>query len=139
MRDRRPIRSPCSHPSRVLRTTAWRAAEGVKPSSCSEPISASCHTPSGRGSRNSPSTVRRVERAAGAPTDRRRRTSFTKRNLVVAAVGSRPRFRRVVQRQSQLPSKEKQEYLAAETITVWEGVRRLCSPIGPFLDAPPDD
>ena len=77
MRERRPTRSPSSQPSRALRTTAWRAAIGVKPSSCSAAISASCQAPSGRGSRNSPSTVSSVERAAGAPTERRRRTSST--------------------------------------------------------------
>src|SRR3954467_15123692 len=40
-------------------------------------MSASCHAPSGRCRTYSPSTVSSVERAAGAPTDRRRRTSFT--------------------------------------------------------------
>ena len=70
----------------MLRTTAWRAADGVNPSSRSEPISASCHAPSGRGSRYSPSTVSSVERAAGAPTDRRRRTSSTGGTLVDAAM-----------------------------------------------------
>ena len=83
IRERRPTRSPSSQPSRALRTTAWRAALGVKPSSRSEPISASCHAPSGRGSRNSPSTVSSVERAAGAPTERRRRTSSTRRDASV--------------------------------------------------------
>ena len=33
MRERRPTRSPSSQSSRALRTTAWRAADGVKPSS----------------------------------------------------------------------------------------------------------
>src|SRR4051812_7173215 len=85
MRERRPIPSPSSQPSRVLRTTACLAADGVNPSSRSEPISAWSHTPSGRGSRNSPSTVSSVDRAAGAPTDRRRRTSSTGGTLVDAS------------------------------------------------------
>ena len=63
IRDRRPTRSPSSQLSRALRTTAWRAALGVKPSSRSEPISASCHAPSGRGNRYSP----RHRCAAGGP------------------------------------------------------------------------
>ena len=86
IRERRPTRSPSSQFSRALRTTAWRAALGVKPSSRSEPISASCHAPSGRGSRNSPSTVSSVERAAGAPTERRRRTSSTGGTLACGAM-----------------------------------------------------
>ena len=86
IRDRRPIRSPSSQFSRALRTTAWRAADGVKPRSFRLPISASCHAPSGRGSRNSPRMVSSVERAAGAPTDRRLRTSSTARNLSCAAM-----------------------------------------------------
>src|SRR3954451_4694775 len=86
IRDRRPPRSPSSQSSRALRTTACRAALGVKPSRRSEPISASCHAPAGRGSRNSPSTVSSVERAAGAPTERRRRTSSTAGTLACAAM-----------------------------------------------------
>src|SRR3954451_22204580 len=86
IRDRRPPRSPSSQSSRALRTTACRAALGVNPSSRSEPISASCHAPSGRGSRNSPSTVSSVERAARAPTERRRRTSSTSGTLACAAM-----------------------------------------------------
>src|SRR4051812_40438963 len=86
IRERRPTRSPSSHSSRAERTTAWRAAEGVKPRSRSEPISASCHAPSGRASMNSPSTVSSVERAAGAPTERRRRTSSTRGTLACAAM-----------------------------------------------------
>src|SRR3954447_5860276 len=86
MRERRPTRSPSSQRSRALRTTAWRAADGVNPSSRSEPISASCHAPSGRGSRNSPSTVSSVERAAGAPTERRRSTSSKPGTLACAAM-----------------------------------------------------
>src|SRR3954447_4427336 len=47
---------------------------------------ASCPAPAARGSRYSPSTVSRVERAAGAPTDRRRSTSFTAVTLCSAAM-----------------------------------------------------
>src|SRR3954452_19417191 len=86
IRERRPTRSPSSQSSRALRTTAWRAALGVKPSSRSDPIRASCHAPSGRASMNSPSTVSSVERAAGAPTERRRRTSSTRGTLACAAM-----------------------------------------------------
>ena len=76
-RERRPWRSVRSHPAPTLRASAWRAACVLWPSVPSAPISVSCHTPPGTGRTYSPSIVSRTDRAAGAPTDRRRSCSFT--------------------------------------------------------------
>ena len=80
----RPPARPARPPATPRACCAPRPAAprcGVNPSRLSAAISASCQAPSGRGSRNSPRIVSSVERAAGAPTERRRRTSSTAETL----------------------------------------------------------
>src|SRR4051794_31370972 len=74
-RERRPCRSVSSQPPAMLRASACRAACGLCCSAPSAAMSVSCHTASSSGRTYSPSIVSRTERAAGAPTDRRRSCS----------------------------------------------------------------
>jgi hypothetical protein len=76
-RERRPWRSVWSQPALTLRASAWRAACVLWPRVPSAPISVSCHALPEAGSTYSPSIVSSTDRAAGAPTDRRRSCSFT--------------------------------------------------------------
>src|SRR3954451_12548955 len=67
---------------------AWRAACVVWSSAPSPRTSVSVQTPSGRGRTYSPSTVSSTERAAGAPTLRRRSCSFMAGNLSRCTFGT---------------------------------------------------
>src|SRR5918912_655570 len=101
-------------------------------------MSASCHAPSGRGSRYSPSTVSSVERAAGAPTERRRRTSFTPLDGIRAG-GRRPaaaeRGEDVVIARNGMPA-ARLVAIAAEHPPVRLGVLAGEIELGPDFDAP---
>ena len=88
-RERRPWRSVRSHPALTLRASAWRAACVLWPSEPSAPMSVSCQTPDSLGRTYSPSIVSSTDRAAGAPTDRRRSCSFTSRTIAGRAAANR--------------------------------------------------
>src|SRR5919204_4321541 len=80
-RERRPWRSVRSQPAVTLRASARRAAGCLWSSVSSAAMSVSCQALPEAGRTYSPRSVSRTDRAAGAPTLRRRSCSFTRRTL----------------------------------------------------------